>query len=90
MNDEAEPNIVTSGKSQTVTIDDFPFAIEIYRLESEEAWTLEVVDTEGASHVWDDSFSSDSEAYSAALDALQHEGASAFMHGHKVIPFPKR
>ena len=50
---EDEPNLVTSGKSRHVIIDGFPFSIEIYRLEHDKTRTLEVVDHEGTSHVWD-------------------------------------
>jgi hypothetical protein len=87
MTDEDEPNIVTSRKSQRVIIDGFPFSIEIYRLESEKAWTLEVVDHDGTSHVWDDQFLSDKDARNEALKALEGEGALAFMRGNNVIPF---
>ena len=82
-----EPNLVTSGKSQRVIIDGYPFSIQIYRLEDEQTWTLEVVDHEGASHVWDDQFPSDKDARTAALEALEENGALAFMRGDNVIPF---
>ena len=84
-----EPNLVTSGKSQHVIIDGVPFSIEIYRLEKNKTWTLEVVDNEGTSHVWDDQFSSDKDARNAAIQAIKAEGAIAFMRGDNVIPFRK-
>lgn len=84
---EDEPNLVTSGKSQHVIIDGFPFSIEIYRLEHDKAWTLEVVDHEGTSHVWDDEFASDRDARNAALQAIEADGALAFIRGNNVIPF---
>lgn len=86
--DEDEPNLVTSSKSQQVTVDGYPFSIEIYRLEEEETWTLEVVDYEGSSHVWDDQFTSDKDARNEAVKELETEGAIAFMRGNNVIPFP--
>lgn len=86
---EDEPNLVTSGKSQHVIIDGFPFSIEIYRLEHDKSWTLEVVDHEGTSHVWDDQFSSDKDARNTALQAIESEGAIAFMRGDNVIPLRK-
>ncbi len=49
-----EPNLVTSGKSQHIVVDKYPFSIEIYRLEDEKIWTLEVVDHENTSHVWEE------------------------------------
>jgi len=86
---EDEPNLVTSGKGQHVIIDGFPFSIEIYRLEQDKTWTLEVVDHEGTSHVWDDQFASDKDARNTAIQAIEAEGAVAFMRGDIVIPFRK-
>ena len=84
---DEEPNLVQSSKSQRVVIDGYPFSIEIYRLETDKTWTLEVVDHEGSSHVWDDQFRSDKDARDAAVQALESEGAIAFMRGDNVIPF---
>lgn len=86
---EEEPNLVTSGKSQRIIVDGLPFSIEIFRLEEEKAWSLEVVDCKGTSHVWDDQFDSDKDARDAAIQALEAEGAIAFMRGDNVIPFRK-
>ena len=88
MIEDDEPNLVTSGKSQRVVIDGYPFSLDIYRLETDQAWTLEVVDHEGTSHVWDDQFLSDKDARNAAIQAIESEGALAFMRGsNNVIPF---
>ena len=81
------PKLVTSSKSPRVVVDGYPFAIEIHRLETDRAWTLEVVDHEGTSHVWDEQFKSDRDARNAAVEALEREGAIAFMRGNNVIPF---
>lgn len=86
--EDDEPNLVASGKSQSVVIDGFRFDIEIYHLEGDNFWTLEVVDCEGTSHVWDDQFKSDKDARNAAFEAIQSEGAIAFMRGDNVVPFP--
>jgi hypothetical protein len=85
-----EPNMITSSKSQRVVVDGHVFSIEIYRLETDSTWILEVVDHEGMSHVWKDQFSSDKDARTAALEALESEGAVAFMRGDNVVPFRKR
>ncbi len=86
---EDEPNLVNSAKSQRVVVDGYPFAIEIYRLESDQTWTLEVVDHEGTSHVWDEQFKSDKDARNAALQALEAEGALAFIRGDNIISIRK-
>ena len=85
--DDDEPNIVTSGKSMAVLIDGLRFQIEIYRLETDSSWTLEVVDPENTSHVWEEQFASDRDARDAAIKAIESEGAVAFMRGDNVIPF---
>jgi hypothetical protein len=46
-----------------------------------------VVDHKGTSHTWEEQFNSDTEARDAAIQALQTEGALAFMRGNNVIPF---
>lgn len=84
---EEIPNLVTSSKSQSVIVDGYRFDIEIYRLESDETWTLEVTDAEGTSHVWDDQFISDNDALNEALKSLEGAGALAFIRGDNVIPF---
>jgi hypothetical protein len=86
MNDN-EPNLVTSGKSRTIDIDGYPFSVEIIRLEGDKAWVLEVVDYEGNSHVWEEQFLSDAEALGTAIQAIETEGAVAFMRGNNIIPF---
>lgn len=88
MHDDEEPNLVTSGKSKRISIDGFVFAIEIYRLEADTTWSLEVVDQDGTSHVWDDTFESDKEAFNVAVEAIEKEGALTFMRGNNVIRFP--
>lgn len=87
MTDNDEPNLVTFGKSQSYTADGLRFQIEIYRLKTDSAWTLEVVDPEKTSHVWDEQFASDNDARDAAIKAIESEGAKAFMRGDNVIPF---
>jgi hypothetical protein len=90
MIEDDEPNLVTSGKSKRVVIDGFPFSIDIFRLETDKTWTLEVVDHKGTSHVWEEQFTSDAEARDAAINAIETEGAMTFMRSNNVIPFRHR
>ena len=85
--DEEEPSLVMSPKSQEVGVDGVPFQVEIYRLAGQAEWTLEVVDPEGAHHVWDEFFASDKDARTEALRELEAKGPLAFMHGDNVVPF---
>ena len=83
-----EPNLVTSGKSQNLIVDDIPFEIEIYKLEGEPQWSLEVVTRDGTSIVWDDLFDDDEEAFKEAVATIRAEGARNFERGgSNVIPF---
>ena len=84
---EGEPNLIRSSKSLRASIQGYPFSIKIYRLETEAIWTLEVIDHNGASHVWEEPFASDREARDTAIHILETEGAAAFMSGGNVIPF---
>ncbi|WP_245423046.1 hypothetical protein [Neorhizobium huautlense] len=78
--------LVTSGKSIRIVIDGYPFSIDIFRLEKDKTWTLEVVDHRNTSHVWDEQFESDAGARDIAVKTIEAEGALAFMRGNNV-PF---
>jgi len=82
-----DPNIVYSGLSRETIVDGHIFKIEIYRLEHEPQWSLEVVDEDGTSTVWDDLFESDKAANEEVLKAIRDEGLSAFRGN--VVQFPK-
>ncbi|WP_377278815.1 hypothetical protein [Rhizobium sp. R86522] len=84
---DEKPNLVTSGKSRRIVIDGHSFSIDIFRLENDTTWTLEVVDHQNTSHVWDEQFASDEEARDVAVKTIEAEGALAFMRGNNVIPF---
>jgi hypothetical protein len=86
----ADPNIVISGLSRTTRVDGQDYKIDIYRLETETNWSLEVVDRHGTSTVWDDQFDTDQAALDEVLRAIREEGAAAFQENAKVIPFPRR
>jgi hypothetical protein len=59
---EKDPEILTSRHNGYVTKHDVTVELCIYRLENTK-WTLEVVDAEGTSTVWDDEFETDDAAY---------------------------
>ena len=87
-----EPNIITSNKNQKVLVEDHSISIEIYKLEGASGWTLEVINDQGTSIVWDDLFSTDGDALTMALDTVDEEGLSLFLDNNtssddNVIPF---
>ena len=85
----ADPSLVTSGLSKTVQCKGEDLRIEIYRLEHQTEWTLEVIDTEGTSTVWDDPFDTDADAHDEAIKAIEEEGMAAFRSSGNVISFPR-
>lgn len=85
-----DPAIIHSGLSQRITVEGHEFKIEIYRLEGETTWSLEVVDQEdGASTVWDGTFDMPRAALDEVMKAIEEEGLSAF-RSTNVIEFPRR
>ena len=84
------PNIVTSGLSTSVEVEEFKLSIEIYRLEHKPQWALEAVDQHGTSTVWDELFDTDKNALNEAMRIINEEGAAAFRDGGNIIKFPPR
>ncbi len=84
----ADPNLVNSGVSDDVTVDGVLFRIDVYRLEDDPQWTVEVIDEAGTSSVWDETFDTDQAAYDFALAEIRSEGGKAFRDGgDNVVPF---
>jgi hypothetical protein len=84
-----DPNIVDSGLSQRITVDGHELKIEIYRLEHDTQWSLEIVDEDDTSTVWDNLFDTDQGALDAALKMVTEEGLSGFRDSENVVPFLK-
>lgn len=74
-----EPELSQSPLSQTITRDGHTLQVDIYCLEEETDWLLEVVNEEGTSHVWDDRFATDQAALDAVHEAIDEEGVAAFL-----------
>ena len=87
---DRDPNIVTSGLSRTVTVDGVTVVVNIYRLEHDPKWALEVVNEIGTSTVWDAPFDTDEEANDAFQLTVDEEGMEAFLDRTNVIPFRRR
>ncbi len=76
MNDEHD--LIDSPLNQTYTADGHSVEIQIYRMLNT-GWTLEVVDDQNNSTVWDGEFATDKEALDAALEDIKAEGIEAFI-----------
>lgn len=85
-----DPNIITSGLSERITVEGHLLSIEIYKLEGELNWSLEVVDEDGTSTVWEELFKTDQFAKNEVLKTINEEGLSGFRDSGNVISFPKK
>ncbi|MGO4173729.1 hypothetical protein [Bosea sp. TAF32] len=68
------PDIIRSPLSQRFTEDGVTVQVEIYRVDGTEGWTLELIDEEGGSTVWQDSFATDAEAFAEFTDGVEQLG----------------
>lgn len=74
-----EPNLEVSPLSQEVSSGGRTVSVEIFRLEGEASWALEVVDEYNNSTVWDDTFETESAALSEAKKTILSEGISSLV-----------
>ena len=85
----SDPDIIYSGLSREIEENGVHLQIEIYRLKRDPHWILEVVDKDGTSTVWDETFETDQAALDEALKTIREDGTSAFRDQGNVISFPK-
>ena len=76
-----DPKLVSSSYAGPVTRQGITVRLEIYRLEDDLQWVLEVVNENGTSTVWDELFDTDGAAYAAFQSTVEEEGMSAFLDG---------
>jgi uncharacterized protein len=74
-----EPVLEVSKLSQNISSGDKTVSVEIYRLEGETAWMLEVVDEYNNSTVWDDTFETESAALTEAKKTILAEGVNTLV-----------
>ena len=74
-----EPKLEVSKLSQPLSSDGRTVRVEIYRLEGEASWTLEIVDEYNNSTVWGDAFDTDSAALTEAKQAIVSEGIGSLI-----------
>jgi hypothetical protein len=81
MNDDdpdLDAEVESSPLCRSVTHDGITVRVAIYRQE-DDGWVLEVVNQEDTSIVWDDLFSTDTEAFAEFNKTLETEGIRAFL-----------
>jgi hypothetical protein len=74
-----DPEIERSPLSGSVTRSGISVRVEIYRLVGgDEGWSLEVINGEGDSTVWEGLFATDKDAYAEFCQTLELEGIRSF------------
>lgn len=86
---EPEPKLIESALSSHITKDGITVELCIYRLENTD-WSLEVVNSNGTSLVWDDLLSSDHAAHDEFNKTIAEYGMAAFEDDENIIQFPKK
>ena len=79
MMEDKDPELEDSPLYRSVTRDGITVRVGIYRLAgSGEGWSLEVIDQDGGSTVWDELFPNDQDAYAEFSRTLEAEGIRSF------------
>lgn len=76
---ENEPELEVSPLSQEISSGGQTVSVEIYRLEGEKNWALEVVDESNNSTCWDDTFETEVAALTEAKKTILSEGISSLI-----------
>jgi uncharacterized protein len=71
--------LVDSPLSTKVSRNGITVEVHIYRGKNDDEWVLEVVDHEGGSTVWRETFPSDREAMAAVMLTIEKEGIASFL-----------
>jgi hypothetical protein len=80
MTDDSNSELESSPRSGPLTQDGITVYAEIYKMTGRNGgWTLEVVDNEVGSTVWDTTFETDELAYRVFLLAVELEGIRSFV-----------
>jgi hypothetical protein len=74
-----EIKIINSPLSQLSMRDGTTIDIQIYRGEHEEGWILEVIDAEGGSTVWTNTFQTEQTALDEVIQTIASEGIGCFL-----------
>ena len=74
-----DPEIIMSPLCREIAGQGTKIQVDIYRIEDEPGWVLEVIDEENASTVWDDPFGTDQAALDAVMEIIERDGIRSFL-----------
>ena len=86
MPNHTHPELIVSTLSKRITDKSSHIDVQIYRLDDQQRWTLEIVDEYGGSTIWDEWFDTDQAALDKALRAVSAFGIGSFMHDNRSKP----
>jgi hypothetical protein len=76
---EQDPKLIISPRSCQYTEDGITIDVQIYKLEGGEGWTLELVDEENNSTVWEELFTTDESAWQEFEAGVKEIGLVALL-----------
>jgi hypothetical protein len=76
---EQDPKLIISPLSCQFTEDGITIDVQIYKLEDGEGWTLELVDEENSSTVWEELFPTDEAAWREFEAGVMEIGLAALL-----------
>jgi hypothetical protein len=74
-----DPKIITSPLSGPFSEGDATVDVQVYRLEDDSKWVLEVIDSEGTSIVWDEQFDTAEAAHAEFRRCVLEEGLTGIV-----------
>ena len=75
-----DPKIIQSELTRTIEAEGTLVGVLIYRHLGETEWTLEILDQNGNTTIWDDKFATEEDALAEANTAINTEGIWSFVH----------
>ena len=74
-----ETKLITSRLSRKITRDGITVEVLIFRGEADTEWILEVIDQEGASTIWEDTFATEQDALNEVFQTIAADGIDSFV-----------
>lgn len=74
-----DPKLIVSPLSRQFTEDGITIDVQIYKLEDGDGWSLELVDEENNSTVWEELFSTDEDAWREFEAGVNEIGLAALL-----------
>jgi hypothetical protein len=81
----SDPEIIMSPLCREIEKDGTRIQVDIYRIEGEPGWVLEVIDEENASTIWDEPFDTEQAALDVVMKVIETDGIRSFLEGDSEV-----